>query len=137
MANLRWASDATSHWLVATQILTAILFAPAVGFGQPAAGDPRLSCYVGPIKKTFGGNDWLVYSCSDGRSLIIVSAVGNPAMPFVFALMANEEGFRLSGEGTGNKEVSQAAFDALRTLSPGDIAALVAQTARLRKVEGE
>ena len=93
-----------------------------------AAGPPALDCQVGPLNKTYGGSPWLVYSCSDGRSLVFVSAPGSPAMPFIFTMLVGQKDFRLHGEGTGNKQATDAAYRELSVLTANDIATLVAQS---------
>ena len=76
----------------------------------------------------FGNSPWLVYSCQDKRTVIIVSAPGNEARPFYFAFVPTEAGYQLVGEGTGNSESTAAAFNDLRILSANDVADLVALT---------
>jgi len=49
-------------------------------------------------------------------------------MPFYFSFSLQKGGYRLSGEGTGRKDATNAAFDELKTLSHQDIAALIEQT---------
>lgn len=80
------------------------------------------------MSKTFGATQWLVYSCDDGYSIVVVSAPGNPAMPFYFIFSREGAGYRLEGEGTGRKEVTAAAFEDLKRLPASEIEALVAQT---------
>lgn len=87
-----------------------------------------LKCDIGPVTKTYGKTQWLVYSCSDGRTVVIVSAPGNPALPFYFTLYPQGNGYQLGGEGTGRKDATGAAFDELKALSEQDIAALIEQT---------
>lgn len=89
-----------------------------------------LECRMGPLEKRFGGQPWLVYSCSDKASLVLASAPGNPASPFYFLVKPDGDGLAISGEGNGSKEVSAAAFEELRSLSPGDVRAIVAETRR-------
>jgi hypothetical protein len=89
---------------------------------------PALVCNVGPAVKVFGKTNWLVYSCIDNRSLIFVSAPGNPAGPFVFSLMAEGSAYHLRGEGTGNKNSSDAALGELQTLSTSSIIELIKET---------
>ncbi|GLQ97284.1 hypothetical protein GCM10007863_17040 [Dyella mobilis] len=79
---------------------------------------------TGPVKKTYGKTPWLVYSCDDGQSIVVVTAPGSPAAPFYFTF----NGGRLSGEGTGNKAATDAAYDDLQRLTDADIKALVIQT---------
>jgi hypothetical protein len=97
--------------------------------GKSSGQTPQaLKCDVGPITKTFAETQWLVYSCDDNRSVVIVTATGNPAMPFYFLFSPGEGGYRLSGEGTGRKDVTAAAFEELKAYSEPDIAALIQQT---------
>jgi hypothetical protein len=93
-----------------------------------AKQEPPLQCHVGPLRKTFGGYPWLVYSCSDGATLVVVSDGGNPASPFYFMLHPKGDGYAMSGEGNGSKEASSAAFDDLKRLGATDIAAMLAET---------
>ena len=81
-----------------------------------------LSCNVGPDKRVIGGNEWLVFACDDGASIVIVSAEGNPASPFVFSFIRDLLGkHRLTGEGNGDKIGSKAAFDELSAWARDDI----------------
>jgi hypothetical protein len=89
---------------------------------------PDLNCEVGPLPRTYGQTEWLVYACSDARSVAIVSAEGNPAFPFYFVFYVKESGeMNLHGEGTGKKAASQAAFDEIKDFTLADIAELVKQ----------
>ena len=89
---------------------------------------PALDCKSGPLHRTFGKSDWLVYGCSDTRSAVVVTDTGNPATPFYFILWVKPDGsMRLYGEGTGPKEATQAAFGELKLLSSSDVASLVSQ----------
>ena len=99
---------------------------------RPAASEEakplQLKCDFGPVHKTYGKTQWLVYSCDDGRTLVIVTAPGNPALPFYFMFSPHEGGYQLSGEGTGSKATTDAAFNELQALSAPDIMALIEQT---------
>ena len=118
---IKWINGlAAALWVV------ALLPASASSEGQPPS--PSLNCNTGPVIKTYGGTKWLVYSCDDNRTVVIVSAPGSTAMPFYFLFSPTTTGYRLEGEGTGNKGATDAAFRDLRTLSEADIAALVAET---------
>jgi len=88
----------------------------------------QLKCDIGPITKTYGAAKWLVYSCDDNRSLVIVSTPGNPAAPFIFMLHPAANGYQLHGEGTGSKDASAAALKELNALTEHDIVALVLET---------
>lgn len=89
-----------------------------------------LECKKGPLAKSVGGHPWLVYSCSDGASLVFASAPGNPASPFYFFVKPDGDGLAISGTGNGSKEASTAAFQDLKALSLNDVRAIVAETKR-------
>jgi hypothetical protein len=74
---------------------------------------------------------WDVYGCDDGHSVVVVTATGNPAMPFYFFFVWGPKGFDLRGEGTGNKVLTDAAFKDLRALSEEQVARLFAEAARV------
>jgi hypothetical protein len=89
---------------------------------------PALDCKSGPLHRTYGKSDWLVFGCSDSRSAVVVSDVGNPATPFYFILYVKPDGsMRLYGEDTGKKSATQAAFDEINTLKLSDVASLILQ----------
>lgn len=89
-----------------------------------------MKCETGPLIRTFGGTDWLVYSCDDRASMVVFSAPGNPAMPFYFFLKPEAGTYRIEGEGTGDKQASHAAGDSLSKLTPTEFASLLAATKR-------
>jgi hypothetical protein len=105
--------------LISAAILPADAKTPAIA---------PLKCDVGPVTKVFGKASWLVYSCDDHRSVVVVATDGSPAMPFYFILAAQPDTHRLYGEGTGDKAVTDAAFAELKMLTEADIASLVAET---------
>ena len=88
----------------------------------------NLKCEIGPVTKTYGNTPWLVYSYDDNQTVVVISAPGNPAMPFYFMFSRHKDSYRLSGEGTGSKDATKAAFEQLKALSEPDIAALIQQT---------
>jgi hypothetical protein len=101
-------------------------------FGSFTVADAQpTKCEIGPVQKTYGSTQWLVYSCQDGRSLVIVTAPGNPAMPFYFFLHPSDAGYRLEGEGTGNKDVTDRTASELQRLSGAEIAAIVDETRKV------
>jgi len=89
---------------------------------------PNLHCDVGPVSRVFGGTDWLVYSCDDRHSMVVVSAEKNPAAPFYFLLKPLANSYHVSGEGNGSKQASDAAGDELSRMTPADFAKLLAET---------
>lgn len=94
---------------------------------------PKMKCVVGPAAKQYGKSSWLVYSCEDGKSVLIASAPSNKAVHFRFTFIADDDGYALHGEGQGDRRVSDAAYQELNTLGEADIAALVSET---RKASG-
>jgi hypothetical protein len=111
--------------ICALPLMTALTLLPAAS-EEPKA--QHLKCEIGPINKTYGKSQWLAYSCDDSLTLVIVAAPGNPAMPFYFMFSPHEKGYQLSGEGTGQKDATDAAFNDLHGLSANDIAAVIEQT---------
>lgn len=115
-------------------MLGSLMLGLALGAGHvgamsaPPEEAPALLCEVGPLKRGYGGSPWLIYSCSDGQSLVVVADQGNPAAPFYFMLYAEDGSYRLGGEGTRAKAVTDAAFEELKTLTPDAINALVRET---------
>jgi hypothetical protein len=95
---------------------------------EAASGHPAQRCATGPVTKTYGGSPWLVYSCSDGKTLVFVSPPGSPSSPFYFELGPTDGGYHLYGEGTGNKTATDAAAHDLSALAPDRIAGLIAET---------
>ena len=93
-----------------------------------AEDEDSFECNIGPVTKTYGQAQWLVYSCNDDKTLVIVSAPGNPATPFYFTFLPTDAGHRLFGEGTGKKEATAAAFEQLKSLSEDDIANVIKET---------
>ena len=98
---------------------------PTVGLG---AGQTQLECAIGPIDKSYGGTNWLVYSCNDDKSIVIVSGPGNPAGPFYFMLYPKAGAYALRGEGNGSKVASAAAYHDLEKLSETEISKLITET---------
>jgi hypothetical protein len=101
-----------------------------IAFSVIALADEERSmeCDVGPITKTFGKTEWLVYGCSDGRSVLVVPGPGNPAMQFYFLLSPKDEEVEIHGEGLGSKHATEAAYQDLEKLSVEQIAALFSES---------
>lgn len=113
-------------------LLSLAMFAAAPAHAQVSADGPALDCRAGPLTRTYGGTQWLVYACSDNKSAVFVTAAGNPGMPFYFMSFPKDGGRRLTGEGSGKKSVTDAAYRELSKLSDQDIVRLIA-TARATK----
>jgi len=110
-----------------TDMIATLLIA-LLATGTPAESateEPALQCNIGPATKQYGGNDWLVYGCADGRSIVVTAGAPNPATPFVFIVTPDGSGgIELHGEGTGSKSATKPAYDSLSTMSSSDLAAL-------------
>jgi hypothetical protein len=97
----------------------------------PATEQPVLQCNIGPALKQFGGNEWLIYGCADGHSVVVAASVPNPAAPFVFILTPNGNGgIELRGEGTGTESATKPAYDRLSKMSSSDLDALFQEASR-------
>ncbi|UCH49965.1 MAG: hypothetical protein JSU95_09535 [Betaproteobacteria bacterium] len=110
----------------AVLLLTIFVSVPASG-DEPVSGAP-LKCEVGPIEKTYGKTQWLVYGCDDERSVVIVAAPLSPARPFVFRFLAQGDGYLLQSKGSGDRDYTTAAFGELKMMTLEDIEALVKLT---------
>jgi hypothetical protein len=108
-------------------IALSVVFGAAPRSVAAAVPDEPLSCNIGPVTKSYGGGQWLVYGCSDGKSVVLVTAQGNPGFPFVFSFLYTSKSMTLHGEGTGNKQATDAAFKELQPLGQADVAALFQQ----------
>jgi len=106
-------------------LLSGLVLAP---WCAVAEDDDTFKCAIGPITKTFGQTQWLVYGCNDDRTLVIVAAPGNPGAPYYFTFLPTDEGHRLFGEGAGKKEATAAASEQLKSLSEDDIANVIKET---------
>lgn len=112
--------------LTAMQVATPATAEPP----QDRSAPPPMNCDTGPVHRMFGGTKWIVYSCDDQASMVILSATGNPALPFYFHVRPEDDGYRVSGQGTGDKKASRAALDALATMLPAEFSALLTATKR-------
>lgn len=99
-------------------LLLILLFNPIIN-AEP------MQCNIGPSIQEFGGNNWLVYACSDNKSIIAVSAPGNPAMPFFFSISPINGKYKVTGEGNGDKMASDAAYKDLVNLTKEQILNLI------------
>jgi hypothetical protein len=109
--------------------LSAALFALVLHpLGAIAEDDDTFRCNIGPVTKTYGQTQWLVYGCNDDRTLVIVAAPGNPGAPYYFTLLPTDAGHSLFGEGTGRKEATTAASEQLKSLTEENIADVIKET---------
>jgi len=87
-----------------------------------------LKCEIGPVRKVYGNTNWLVYSCTDKKTVVVVSDKGSPAMPFYFTFYRKDGGYSLHGEGTGDKKATNAAYIDLTKLTVSEIKKLIQET---------
>jgi len=113
---------------LAALMMSALFSVPVIASAQDAAVKPDMSCKTGPVTHEYGGTSWLVYSCSDGQSLVFITAPGNPAMPFYFVSYPKDGQFQLSGEGTGSKTVTDAAYAQLSQMTSAERESILAET---------
>jgi hypothetical protein len=91
----------------------------------PADKPPSLNCDRGGDIERYGGSEWIVYGCSDGRTLIFATTKENPGSPFVFILTPKDGDYQLYGEGTGDKRATDATYAELKALTTTQITALL------------
>lgn len=94
----------------------------------PPLAAKHMSCETGPVHRIFGQTKWLVYSCDDQASMVIVTEPGNPASPFYFMLHKQGDTYAISGEGTGDKAASDAAGKEISSMSADELVDLLADT---------
>jgi hypothetical protein len=118
-------------------LLPALLLASTATMAQ-GPSEARITCDRGPFgSKTYGGTAWDIYGCNDNRSVAVVTAPGNPALPFYFLFAERNGQYRLSGEGTGRPEITRKAYADLVQLSQKDIQALVQATQKAAPRPGQ
>ncbi|CAN5740924.1 hypothetical protein BH11PSE3_BH11PSE3_29990 [soil metagenome] len=112
-----------------TLLVLLAVFAASLEAAAQGPSERRLVCERGPLgSRTYGGTVWDIYGCSDNRSVAVVTAPGNPGLPFYFLFAESNGRYELSGEGGGRPEFTRKAYDDLRRLSPQEIQALVKDT---------
>ena len=112
-------------------LITIFLFCFSV------AAEESMQCNIGPLKKIYGNTNWLVYSCSDKKTLVIATDTGNPAMPFYFMWYMKDGKYNLHGEGTGNKKYTKAAFEQIKLLSKKKIEEIITKTYLIKSTNAE
>ena len=104
-----------------------LIFLAASSLAEPQAGEVELQCHTGPATKHLGGNDWVVYACADGKSVVVAAGAPNAATPFFFIVRPDGDGIVLYGEGTGDKAATEPAYNELQAMSASDLAELYQQ----------
>jgi hypothetical protein len=117
-----------SRLLFSCAALCGLLLSPVPVRAETPPQKPQMQCNIGPVIKTYGGTKWIVFSCNDDRTVVIATAPKNPAMPFYFTLYPKDDGYGIYGDGTGKKDVTDAALKDIKALSGKDIVALVQET---------
>ena len=116
-------------FLKASLATTALLLAITSG---TARGDDinspklNLTCLAGPAEHKFAEQEWMLYACSDGHSVVAVSGPQSPSNPFLFIFGWSEGKYTLHGEGTGSKAATDAVYDELSKYSQSQIEELYA-----------
>ena len=113
------------HLFLAASLFTLPLMAEAQ--------QPSLRCDAGPANKTYGGTPWYIYACTDKHTVVVVTAPGSPATPFVFTFAYKNGAYQLLGEGAGNKTITDAAYIELSALNTSQVAALHSEASRVSK----
>lgn len=110
-------------------VSAALVLTGASGEPQLAASPApkKLSCTAGPIERRFGGVPWLVFGCSDHQSMAVVSTPEGVDGSFYFIVNSDSGTTNVTGEGTGSKQVTDAASAELHKLSAEDIRGLIVE----------
>ena len=93
------------------------------------AEEPDLKCDIGPILKTFGGEQWHVYSCTEDWQLMLVSAPGTKAEKTIFVFQTIGEW--LVFDYAKDTRPTEAARRELRALSDEQLTDLIEETRRV------
>ena len=118
------------------QLLTlALAFSPVVSGQAPDQTASSVSCMIGPLTKTIGGNAWLVYACTDGKSLAVVSTPNVAPTWFYFVVAPKGGGYGVSGQSSGDKSITKPVFEELSAMSPDAVAALYKEVQHSVKVD--
>lgn len=117
------------------RLISSFLLGACLCVSAQAQGTAQvpLDCSAGPLTKSFGAVPWLVYGCSDNKSVVVVSASGSPAAPFYFMLFQKEGRYVVVGEGTGQKAVTDRAHAELVRLTDPEVKALLAAAKQAAK----
>jgi hypothetical protein len=116
--------------------LHILLVAIAICLPLPVGAQTApMDCTVGPIIKTFAGSKWVVNSCIDGRTVVLMAMNDSPAFPCFIKMEPSTEGYNINGRGKGDKQATNAAMDELAALSVADIEGMIDETKQLQKLK--
>ena len=118
------------------QLLTVAIAFSAVVSGQTSdqVAAP-VSCMIGPLTKTIGGNAWPVYACSDGKSLAVVSTPSVAPTWFYYVVAPKGDGYAVRGESRGDKSVTKPVFEELSAMNSDAVSALYREVQQSAKVD--
>jgi hypothetical protein len=108
-----------------------LLLAPAPAFAAASeiTTPAGVDCTgVASVAKTFGDTQWNALGCKDGKTLLVIAAQGNPGFPFYFTVFQRNGVYHVTGEGTGSKQVTDAAYEALSELSDAQIQTIIKES---------
>lgn len=94
---------------------------------QPSPGAPPMKCETGPVERMFGQSMWMVYSCDDDKSLVLLAPEASAAYPFLFLIAPHEGRYRIDSKGQTSPEARMALQD-LSMLGGDDIKELIQAT---------
>jgi hypothetical protein len=98
-AHSKWREERVQQFATSIAFVYAALIPTSAALCEEQATKPQpLQCNIGPITKTYGLTQWLVYSCNDSRTVVIVPAPNNPAMLFYFTFTPGDSGYQLSAK---------------------------------------
>lgn len=117
------------HLLLLLVVFVSVSFGPVTVASEE---QKSVNCETGPLTKEYGKTSWLVYSCDDNKSMLIISAIDNPAMPYYFTLQESKKGYLVIGAGSGDKKTTAAAFADLEKLSQSEILKLIKKTKTIK-----
>lgn len=103
-----------------------------LAFGEEGQA-PSQQCAIGPQEKTFGQTKWLLYGCDGATAAALVPAKGSPAAPFFFIVFREGANYKIYGEGLGDKKVTGAVMEELKSLPSEALAQLVMEAQAPRR----
>src|SRR5205085_7779368 len=111
-----------------TGVCTAATLAHKGRETKQSADGPTLSCKTGPARRLLAGQPWTIHSCSDHATLLVTSAEGNPALPFVFFLVPSRNGYEFATVTTRVPPAANAARIELLSFTTEEMAELIRET---------
>jgi len=107
----------------------ALLVLAGPAFAESHVGKlTNIACKTGPVTRTFGGQSWLVYSCADRHSILVVSNHGDPPTSEYIMLSPVRDHVEVVGEGWATGTGGNTAFAEMKDMSARQLGVLVAET---------